>query len=41
MNDLRLGRRISLRLAGIALLVTTLALLAGCAVPLPWVPAYS
>ena len=41
MNGLRPGRRISRRLAGVALLVTTLALLAGCAGPLPWVPANS
>ena len=43
MNSLRPGRRTLPRLPGIALLVTTLALgmLAGCAVPLPWVPANS
>ncbi len=41
MNGLRPGRRISPRLASVALLVTALALLAGCSVPLPWVPAYS
>ncbi len=41
MDGLQPGRRISLRLIGVALLVTTLALLAGCSVPLPWVPANS
>ncbi|HKT40643.1 MAG TPA: hypothetical protein VJR48_19900 [Ktedonobacterales bacterium] len=41
MDGLRPGRRISPRLAGVALLVMALGMLAGCAVPLPWVPAYS
>lgn len=39
MDSLRPGRRIPLRLVGVALLVTTLVMFAGCAVPLPWVPA--
>lgn len=41
MDSLRPGRRILPRLAGVALLASMLALFAGCAVPLPWVPAYS
>lgn len=41
MNTLRPGRRISRRLVGVVLLAPMLALLAGCSVPLPWVPANS
>jgi hypothetical protein len=41
MDSSRSRRRMFPRISGVALLVTTLALLVGCAVPLPWVPAYS
>src|SRR6185437_911219 len=41
MDSSRSRRRMFPRLAGVAFLVTTLALLAGCSVPLPWVPANS
>lgn len=41
MDSSRSRRWMFPRLAGVALLMTALALLAGCAVPLPWVPASS
>ena len=41
MDGSRFRRRIRTRIAGGVLLLLTLGMLAGCAVPLPWVPAYS
>ena len=41
MDGSRFWRIIPARMAGGVMLLLTLALLAGCAVPLPWVPAYS
>lgn len=41
MDGSRFGRLLSTRMAGGVLLLLTLGMLAGCAVPLPWVPAYS
>jgi len=38
MDNSRSRRRMFPRITGVALLVTTLTLLAGCAVPLPWAP---
>ncbi|HET9980502.1 MAG TPA: hypothetical protein VFQ32_08655 [Ktedonobacterales bacterium] len=41
MDGPRFRRIITTRMAGGVLLLLTLGMLAGCAVPLPWVPAYS
>ena len=41
MDGSQFRRRIPARVAGGALLLLMLGMLAGCAVPLPWVPAYS
>ena len=41
MQGARIRRIVSTRAAGAAMLLLALGMLAGCAVPLPWVPAYS
>ena len=41
MQGARIRRIVSTRVTGAAMVLLALGMLAGCAVPLPWVPAYS